>query len=154
MTAELAKRLCEFLEVGGAEILPITNPFELARFKTVNGVCVIYQNKKGVLSYSNDHAKVAASHFLDGKAWSADKKHHRVQRQSVEAKLLARDGHTCFYCQADFSAETPPTLEHILSITHGGTNNLANLCLACEPCNVAAGNLPIVEKLKLRRHEP
>lgn len=152
MTAELAKRLCEFLEVGGAEILPITNPFELARFKTVNGTCVIYQNKKGGLSYSNDHAKVAASHFLDGKPWSAAKKHHRVQRQSVEAKLLARDGITCFYCGVEFTDEIPPTLEHILSIAHGGTNNIENLCLCCEPCNVAAGNLAIVDKMKLRRN--
>ncbi len=151
MTAELAKRLCEFLELGGAEILPITNPFELARFKTVNGVCVIYQNKKGGLSYSNEHAKVAASHFLDGKSWNASKRHQRIQRQSIEGKLLERDGNACFYCGVDFSEEIPPTLEHILSITHGGTNNIANLCLCCEPCNVAAGNLSIVEKLKLRK---
>ncbi len=151
MSADLARRLCEFLEVGGAEILPITNPFELARFKTVNGVCVIYQNKRGVLSYSNDHAKVAASCFLEGKPWGASKKHHRVQRQSVEAKLIERDGRHCFYCREHFSEELPPTLEHLLSVAHGGTNHIANLCLACEPCNVAAGNFAIVDKLKLRK---
>ncbi len=151
VSADLARRLCEFLEVGGAEVLPITNPFELARFKTVNGVCVIYKNNKGSLSYSNDHARVAARHFLDGKPWSADKRHHRVQRQTVEAKLVERDGNACFYCATEFCDDTPPTLEHILSVAHGGTNHIANLCLACEPCNTAAGNLPIVEKLKLRK---
>ena len=151
MGVDLAKRLCEFLELGGAEILPITNPYELARFKTVNGTCVIYQNKKGNFAYSNEHAKVAAQHFLTGKPWSADKKHHRVQRLTVEAKLLERDGNCCFYCGVEFSEAIPPTLEHILSVTHGGTNHIANLCLCCEPCNVAAGNLPIVDKIKLRR---
>lgn len=151
MSETLARRLCEFLELGGAEILPITNPFELARFKSVNGVCVVYQNKKGALSYSNDHAKVAAQHFLAGKPWSADKQHHRVQRMTVECKLIERDGNTCFYCGIEFSEQMPPTLEHILSIVHGGTNNIANLCLCCEPCNVAAGSLAIVEKMKLRK---
>lgn len=151
MNEGLAKRLCEFLELGGAEILPITNPFELARFKTVNGVCVIYQNKKGALSYSNDHAKIAAVNFLEGNTWNASKKYHRIQRKTIEAKLLERDGNICFYCDVEFTEDTPPTLEHILSITHGGTNNIANLCLCCEPCNVAAGNLPIVDKLKIRK---
>lgn len=151
MSDILAKRLCEFLETGGAEILPITNPYELARFTSANGVCVVYQNKKGALSYSNEHAKVAVRRFMDGKPWNATVKHKRIQRESIEVKLLARDGNQCFYCREKFTDDNPATLEHLLSVTHGGNNNINNLALAHESCNQEAGNLSIVDKIKMRK---
>ena len=38
---DLVQRFAEFLTVAGADLLPPTNDYELARFKTANGVCVI-----------------------------------------------------------------------------------------------------------------
>lgn len=144
-----ARRLCEFLERSGAEILPITNPFEISRFRTANGVCVIYQKNNGSWSYSNAHAKEAATAFLDDKPWIADKKHDRIMRKTIEDTLIERDGNYCFYCDVEFAEDTKPTLEHFLAIAHGGNNHLANLALCCEACNAEAGSLSIVDKIRL-----
>lgn len=146
----LQTRLNEFLEVGGAKIMAVTNEFEVARFISANGTCVIYRNKKGVISYSNEHAEAAFQLFLRGKPWSATKVHNRVPRKTIEAKLLERDGDDCFFCFVKFSEAVPPTLEHLLAINNGGNNHIANLCLACEPCNVEVGSMHIAEKMKIR----
>lgn len=150
--ADVKILLNEFLELHGAEILPVTNEFEQARFKTVNGTCVIYRNNKGAFSFSNDHAKVAFTAFMEDKPWNASKKHQRIMRKTIEKKLLERDGPDCFYCVRPFTEAFPPTLEHFLSIQQGGNNHINNLALACEPCNLKAGSLPIAEKLKIRIH--
>ena len=144
------RRLLEFLELGGADIIPQTNEYEIARFKTVNGVCVIYRNKKGKCSYSNDFARAAWEAFLGGKKWHASKMFVRTARTKVENKLLRRDGNECFFCGVTFSDEVPPTLEHLLSIADGGNNHASNLALCCEPCNKEVGDLPITQKIKIR----
>ncbi len=150
MSDILHQRFNEFLELGGAEMLLLTNDYEISRFKTVNGVCVVYQTKKGKVSFSNEFAKAAFEAFLGGKKWNAHKVFVRTARQKVENQLLKRDGNSCFYCGTKFTDELPPTLEHILSIADGGNNNVANLALCCEDCNLKAASLPIVEKVRLR----
>lgn len=149
---KLAAKLQSFLEKGGAQILDPTNPWELARFRTDDGISVIYQNRKGGVSYSNEHAHNAYTAFNDDKKWSATKQKDRIKRKTVEELLVERDGATCFFCgTTDFTATNgKPTLEHLLSISEGGNNHLSNLVLACETCNKAAGSLPIIEKVKLR----
>lgn len=149
-SGELSERFAEFLTVAGADLLPPTNEYELARFKTVNGVCVAYRNKKGAVSFSNDHARAAWEAFVADKKWLASAMHKRAPRQNVEAKLRKRDGDRCYFCDLPFTVETPPTLEHLLSIAHGGNNHLANLALAHGDCNMRAANLSVVEKAKLR----
>lgn len=146
-----AKKFEEFLQAGGAEILTVTNPWELARFKTANGVCVVYQKANGRVSYSNEHAHHAYTAFLERRKWTAGEISKRIQRKTVEELLLERDGTQCFFCCKHFSKPlNPPTLEHLLSISDGGNNHLSNLCLAHEECNTAAASLSIVEKVKLR----
>lgn len=143
-------RFNAFLQLGGAEMLLLTNEFEIARFKTVNGVCVVYRNKKGKFSFGNEFAKAAFDAFLGAKKWHASKMFVRTARAKVENKLLRRDGNECFYCGTVFTEEKPPTLEHLLSIADGGNNHVSNLALCCETCNFAAASKPIVEKIKLR----
>lgn len=65
-------------------------------------------------------------------------------RISVVERLMTRDGPRCFFCGTD----GPMTVEHLLARTHGGGNTLPNLCLACEPCNLALGDLPLVDKMR------
>jgi hypothetical protein len=143
-------RFNEFLQLGGAEMRLLTSDYEIARFKTVNGVCVVYRNKKGKFSFSNAFARAAWEAFLSGKKWHAAKVFIRTARVKVENKLLRRDGNDCLYCGATFNEEKSPTLEHLLSIADGGNNHISNLALCCEPCNMEAASLPIVEKIKLR----
>ncbi|WP_299074766.1 HNH endonuclease [uncultured Paraglaciecola sp.] len=149
-----AKKLLAFLEANGAAILETTNPYEQARFKTVNGVCVIYKNSKGAWSFSNDHARDAFFAFRDGKKWSGTKRHQRVMRKKIEDSLIERDGKICCYCGGDFSEAHPPTLEHFLSISHGGNNHFSNLALCHEECNLKAGDLPVIEKMNLKLKPP
>lgn len=119
----------EFLEHGGATILPVTNPWEVVRFKTQRGTHVVYTNKHGNKTYSDDHAKEAYRAWIDGKPWIAKEKvSRRSQRYLVEA-ITRRDGDGCFFCSTGFTPERPPTIEHLLAITSGGSNGIANLCL-------------------------
>ena len=149
---KMASAVADYLTRGGAEMLERTNPWEVARFRTCNGTHVIYQNAKGRVSYSDEHAHNAFTAWQDGRSWTAGDIKERIKRKTVEELLVERDGACCFYCGTfDFSASKgKPTLEHLLSISEGGNNHLSNLCLACEPCNKEAGNLPIIEKVKLR----
>lgn len=152
---KIARSLQEFLAKGGAEILNTTNPWEVARFKCVHGVCVIYQNAKGKYSFSDENAHNAFAAWRDNGKWSAGAISGRIQRKTVEELIVERDGACCFFCgKADFSASGgKPTLEHLLSISDGGNNHMANLVLACRPCNTEAGSLPIIEKVRLRERK-
>ena len=50
--------------------------------------------------------------------------------------IIARAHGRCEYCKnrADFATETFP-VDHVVSISRGGTNELENLALACSRCN-------------------
>lgn len=63
--------------------------------------------------------------------------------------IAARDGEKCFYCNTQFAKENL-TVEHLLSISHGGNNHLSNLVLACQPCNLEAGTGTIIDKVEFR----
>jgi hypothetical protein len=47
----------------------------------------------------------------------------------------------CEYCHLPQSAQPFVTfhVEHIIARQHGGTDDLGNLCLACQRCNAAKG---------------
>lgn len=152
MTNKKSKRpaLEEFLEQGGAELLAITNPWELVRFKTQRGTHVVYINKQNNKAYSDEHAKEAYRAWHDGKPWIAKEKvNRRSQRYLIEA-IKKRDGYACFFCCDPFTDNNHPTIEHLLAISSGGSNGIANLALAHESCNMAAGSLSIMEKIKIR----
>lgn len=146
----LSKKFQEYLLAAGADVLPVTNCWEVARFRTSTATSVVYQNAKGRVTYSDAQAHEAFSAYSEKRQWSAIEKVERVRRKTVEELLIERDGENCFFCNCLFDTGTRPTLEHLLSIKHGGCNHLSNLVLACKPCNEAAGSLPIIEKVKLR----
>jgi 5-methylcytosine-specific restriction endonuclease McrA len=54
--------------------------------------------------------------------------------------LLEKWERQCAYCGAK---EVPLQVEHITPRAKGGTNRISNLCLACEPCNIAKGTQDI-----------
>jgi hypothetical protein len=59
--------------------------------------------------------------------------------------LLEKWNRTCVYCGAK---DIPLQIEHIQPRGKGGTHRISNLCLACEPCNVAKGTQDIAVFLK------
>lgn len=54
--------------------------------------------------------------------------------------LLQKWNRQCVYCD---TSNVPLQVEHIQPKAKGGTDRISNLCLACEPCNQAKGNLDI-----------
>lgn len=139
------KQFITWLNKMGAEVLDPTNPFELIRFRTQNGVSVIYTGKKGV-TFTGE-SEEAYGLFNRGKKWKVvDRK--RKNLRAKKARLAARDGKACFIHGEKMNFDDL-TIEHILSFSHGGTDNENNLCLACEPCQKALGNLPITKKIRI-----
>lgn len=144
------KEFQEWLEKGGAELLPIKNPWETVRFKTARGTHVIYRNKSGASSYSDPHAEEAFKAFTGKKPWMSPDKVKRRSRKYLETAIMKRDGDKCFFCCKGFTEEKPATIEHLLALGSGGNNTIANLALAHEDCNKLAACMSIAEKVKLR----
>ena len=63
----------------------------------------------------------------------------------VREYLLEKWGRECTYCG---KKDIPLQIEHIHPKSKGGTNQISNLCLACEKCNQKKGNKLISEFLK------
>lgn len=61
--------------------------------------------------------------------------------RSLVARVIERDGAVCKYCG---SAEKL-TADHVVPLTRGGTNDLANLVACCRDCNLKKGNKLISE---------
>ncbi len=66
----------------------------------------------------------------------------------VREYLLEKWGHVCTYCGVQ---GVPLQVEHILSRAKGGTDRIANLALACEPCNLKKGSQDVRDFLA---HDP
>lgn len=47
-------------------------------------------------------------------------------------EILRRDGHACYYCHA---TDVPLTIDHVLPVVLGGTDDPSNLVAACKDCN-------------------
>ncbi|HEX6479033.1 MAG TPA: RNA-guided endonuclease IscB [Ktedonobacteraceae bacterium] len=58
----------------------------------------------------------------------------------IREYALEKWNRTCAYCGA---TGVPLQLEHIQSRARGGSDRVSNLCLACEPCNLAKGTQDI-----------
>jgi site-specific recombinase XerD len=54
----------------------------------------------------------------------------------VIVNSYARAGSTCFYC-----GDPAQVVDHVAPVTHGGTNDAANLVAACTPCNMAKSDI-------------
>lgn len=145
--------LQEFLEHGGAALLPVTNPWEVVRFKTPRGTHIVYTNKQNKKAYSDEHAREAYHAWIHGKPWVAKEKTSRRSIRYLIEAIKNRDGEGCFFCCNPFTAENPETIEHLLALTSGGSNAIANLALAHEECNMKAGSLSIMEKIRMREQQ-
>ena len=69
-----------------------------------------------------------------------------------KAEVYKRDNGKCFYCGASLTFNEA-SYEHLLAKTHGGSDNKANMTIACKTCNLEAGQLSIVKKVYLREEK-
>lgn len=137
----------KYLTDRGAVVLPPTNPWEVVRFRTQNGVSVVYTNKHGHLTYTGESAK-AYEFFKAGRKWTAvDRKRQSLKAQKV--KIAERDGKICFFHGEKLDYDKL-TIEHLLEFSKGGSDHIANLALACEDCNKAVVGMSVTEKMLYR----
>ena len=135
-----------WLSKRGVIILDPTNEWEVVRFKTDNGVSVVYTNKRGTLTFTGE-SEQAYNAWKAGRSWKpVDRK--RKALRAKKAKIAARDGKKCFVHNAKMTFDEL-TIEHLLSFSHGGTDNINNLALVCDPCNKELGNLPLTKKIEI-----
>lgn len=134
----------------GSAVIGATNRYEVARFLTDQGIGIVYKNNTGRITHWANGADRAMAAFLSGQEWRAVEK--RIKKRTAAARQYAaladRDGAACIYCGRPLDAGTA-TIEHVFPIASGGTDHLANLALACEQCNAAAGSLPPAQKIAL-----
>lgn len=141
-----AGKFKSWLTKRGAVVLDATNQWEVVRFKTVNGVSVIYTRQNGHLTFTGE-SEEAYKAYKANRVWKAvDRKRQNLRAR--KARLATRDGKKCFCCNAKLGYDEL-TIEHILSFSHGGTDNDNNLCLVCLPCNKLLGNKPITKKIEM-----
>lgn len=67
-----------------------------------------------------------------------------LQGYSVREYLLEKWGRKCAYCASE---DVPLQIEHIQARANGGSDNVGNLTLACQPCNQQKGKIPIEQFL-------
>lgn len=79
----------------------------------------------------------------EGVSIRPEKAPQRKSRASSEWKLIrlqiaARDGLVCHYCRVTVKPSSF-TVDHIVPVTKGGTDNLSNLVACCRSCNSKKG---------------
>lgn len=149
----------------GVEIIDGSNPYELLRFRSKFGVGVVYRNESGSRKTPNEAAVQTLAALLEQKSGPlapvrvASRKSGpkaAIRRRHQLTEVFERDGRECFYCACGLSLEAPvgapgrATREHLVPVTAGGPDVVANIFAACEPCNSEAGHLSAPEKVALR----
>lgn len=136
------QKFSNWLKSHGCEILPVTNEFELIRWKGAE-TGVIYTSGKT----NNKYALRAVGQWQIGSKWTGGQV--KTGRQNTykkhKIKLLARDGDKCFLCDTELGDDI--TVDHLIPLAAGGKNELSNMALMHEKCNHDCGHLPLIQKV-------
>jgi hypothetical protein len=139
-----------WLTARGAEVLTPTNEWEMLRFRTEKGTSIVYSNKRGQLTWMNQAGEAYLAHVSNKSSWRGVPKTERQLRSSVVCQALRdRDGDACFYCHLPVAIEEESP-EHLVAVTHGGPDHIANMALAHRVCNQQAGHASLMEKIGIR----
>ena len=74
----------------------------------------------------------------------------------LHERIRARDGDRCWLCDGKLqfdaipNSKKAPTIEHLVALTDGGSNELANLVLTHPGCNRQLGCRPVEKKRQMR----
>lgn len=63
--------------------------------------------------------------------------------------IIEAQGNKCYYCMRPFSNKLRCTIDHLIPISAGGSDELENLVGSCKYCNKAKGSLDEQEFLEL-----
>lgn len=143
------KSFDEYLDQIGADKIQVTSEWELARFRANDEICVIYQNQKGRISFSNTLAGKVYSSFEEGKLINIQSEKRQSLASKFKSKIFERDGNKCFYSGKEM-LEEEATIEHLIPLSRGGKNNIDNLVLCLAEENQKMANKPLIEKIKYK----
>lgn len=148
---QITKQLDTFrnwLAARGAQVLEPMSEWEIVRFKAGDETGIIYANAKGGTTFTGP-ANDAWAAFKGAHSWRAAPATKRRQKSApVIQAIRARDGGYCFFCLKPVTVEDESE-EHLVPITAGGPNHIANKFLAHKVCNGEAGHLSAPEKIAL-----
>lgn len=65
---------------------------------------------------------------------------HKHEKQEIFARLWDRDGNICYLCEKELDYKTV-TLDHVVPLSKGGKDTMANYKLVHEFCNIQKGNM-------------
>jgi len=155
-----------FLAERGCDLLAPTNKYEALRFKRAGRTNVVYRKANGRYTVVGADVELAVAAFTSterrgGKASgkiavqvampvppAVAARRAKLRGSAIHKALLQRDGNGCFYCGKRLGDDQ--SREHLVAAANGGTERLENLVLAHHACNVKAGDLPLIDKIKLR----
>ena len=148
---QITSKLPQFrnwLAANGAQVLEPTNEWEITRFKAGDETGIIYTNAKGDVTFTGP-ASEAWQAFKGAHSWRAAPATKRREKSGPICRALrARDGGHCFFCLKPVTIKDE-SVEHLVPITSGGPDHIANKFLAHRVCNSDAGHLSAVEKIAL-----
>ena len=68
----------------------------------------------------------------------------------AKIRLLLRDGSNCVYCVKKITRNDDLTVDHIVPLVKGGSNEMDNLALSCKHCNEEKGRLLLTEFIRAK----
>lgn len=85
-------------------------------------------------------AKYCAEHTVSWRTKTASSENAQTPEwRRIQPKILDRDGHRCQIRYEGRCIGTATTVDHVVPVAHGGTNEPSNLRAACRPCNEHKG---------------
>lgn len=82
--------------------------------------------------------KYNAQHAAEAKAWQQNYRARKRAGGSITGNDMRRvltESALCFYCESPYTADRRPTVDHVVPLSKGGTNDLSNLVSCCRSCN-------------------
>lgn len=76
---------------------------------------------------------------------AAGGKHNKDEIRAI----LALQSNRCIYCNVSFTNNRPPSKDHLLPVSCGGSDWAINIVMACKRCNASRGNIPFRTFCKL-----
>ena len=70
----------------------------------------------------------------------------------IRDQVITRDKRTCQYCGAKGLYNRRCTIDHIVPIVQGGTNEPDNLIVACPTCNHRKHSTPLAQYIEQRKN--
>lgn len=89
--------------------------------------------------------------------WRARQHGVKVQEGQLREQVITRDGEICYICGKRLDVNKPRfdpeevTLDHVISLTCGGSHSFDNLRVCCRRCNIKKGTQ---DKIKARTLKP